>query len=295
MVDKKNNHSKLLGLIGSVVVVSLIITGFIFSKGEVVAKVGNNSISKDDLYTMMVDQYGEAALDTLIANKIVELESDEKDIKVKDSEIEAELETLKSSYENDEAFNEALTSSGASMESVKENIRSYLLTEKLLNDRVTITDDQIKEYFEANKETFAQQEQVQASHILVEDEAAAKEVKKKLDDGGDFAQLAKEYSTDSSNAESGGELGFFSKGDMVAEFEEKAFSMKTDEISDPVKTEFGYHIIKITDKKDAKEAVLEDHQEEVKNILFDQALQTEYPAWLQEQKEEYKIENLLKS
>ncbi|MGD6801187.1 foldase protein PrsA [Rossellomorea vietnamensis] len=294
-MDKKNNHSKLLGLIGSVVVVSLIITGFIFSKGEVVAKVGNNSISKDDLYTMMVDQYGEAALDTLIANKIVELESDEKDIKVKDSEIEAELETLKSSYENDEAFNEALTSSGASMESVKENIRSYLLTEKLLNDRVTITDDQIKEYFEANKETFAQQEQVQASHILVEDEATAKEVKKKLDDGGDFAQLAKEYSTDTSNAESGGELGFFSKGDMVAEFEEKAFSMKTDEISDPVKTEFGYHIIKITDKKDAKEAVLEDHQEEVKNILFDQALQTEYPAWLQEKKEEYKIENLLKS
>lgn len=294
-MDKKNNHSKLLGLIGSVVVVSLIITGFIFSKEEVVAKVGNNSISKDDLYTMMVDQYGEAALDTLIADKIVELESDKKDIKVKDSEIEAELETLKSSYENDEAFNQALTSSGASMESVKENIRSYLLTEKLLNDRVTITDDQIKEYFEANKETFAQQEQVQASHILVEDEAAAKEVKKKLDDGGDFAQLAKEYSTDTSNAESGGELGFFSKGDMVAEFEEKAFSMKTDEISDPVKTEFGYHIIKVTDKKDAKEAVLEDHQEEVKNILFDQALQTEYPAWLQEQKEEYKIENLLKS
>lgn len=294
-MDKKNNHSKLLGLIGSVVVVSLIITGFVFSKGEVVAKVGNNSISKDDLYTMMVDQYGEAALDTLIADKIVELESDKKDLKVKDSEIEAELETLKSSYENDEAFNQALTSSGASMESVKENIRSYLLTEKLLNDRVTITDDQIKEYFEANKETFAQQEQVQASHILVEDEAAAKEVKKKLDDGGDFAQLAKEYSTDTSNAESGGELGFFSKGDMVAEFEEKAFSMKTDEISDPVKTEFGYHIIKVTDKKDAKEAVLEDHQEEVKNILFDQALQTEYPAWLQEQKEEYKIENLLKS
>ncbi|MGD6965940.1 foldase protein PrsA [Rossellomorea vietnamensis] len=294
-MDKKNNHSKLLGLIGSVVVVSLIITGFVFSKEEVVAKVGNNSISKDDLYTMMVDQYGEAALDTLIADKIVELESDKKEIKVKDSEVEAELETLKSSYENDEAFNQALTSSGASMESVKENIRSYLLTERLLSDRVTITDDQIKEYFEANKETFAQQEQVQASHILVEDEAAATEVKKKLDDGGDFAQLAKEYSTDTSNAESGGELGFFSKGDMVAEFEEKAFSMKADEISDPVKTEFGYHIIKVTDKKDAKEAVLEDHQEEVKNILFDQALQTEYPAWLQEQKEEYKIENLLKS
>jgi foldase protein PrsA len=62
-----------------------------------------------------------------------------------------------------------------------------------------------------------------------------------------------------------------------------------------VKTEFGYHIIKVTDKKDAKEAVLDDHKEEIKDILFDQALQTEYGTWLEEQKEEYQIENLLKS
>ncbi|WP_240190037.1 peptidylprolyl isomerase [Bacillus sp. P14.5] len=294
-MNKKKNLGKLLGLIGSVAVVSLIITGFVFSKEEVVAKVGSNSISKDELYTMMVDQYGEAALDTLIADKIVELESGKRDVAVEESEIQEELEKIRSSYEDEEAFNEALASSGASLDSVKENIKSYLLTEKLLKDRVTITDEQIKEYFETNKETFAQQEQVQASHILVEDEAAAKEVKEKLDNGGDFAQLAKEYSTDTSNAESGGELGFFSKGDMVAEFEEKAFAMKTDEISDPVKTEFGYHIIQVTDKKNAKEAVLEDHKEEVKEILFDQALQTEYPAWLQEKKEDYKIENLLKN
>ncbi|MGF2614907.1 foldase [Rossellomorea vietnamensis] len=294
-MNKKKNLGKLLGLIGSVAVVSLIITGFVFSKEEVVAKVGSNSISKDELYTMMVDQYGEAALDTLIADKIVELESGKRDVAVEESEIQEELEKIRSSYEDEEAFNEALASSGASLDSVKENIKSYLLTEKLLKDRVTITDEQIKEYFETNKETFAQQEQVQASHILVEDEAAAKEVKEKLDNGGDFAQLAKEYSTDTSNAEYGGELGFFSKGDMVAEFEEKAFTMKTEEISDPVQTEFGYHIIQVTDKKEAKEAVLEDHKEEVEEILFDQALQTEYPAWLQEKKEDYKIENLLKN
>jgi foldase protein PrsA len=292
-MNKKKTQMKLLSLIGSVTVTGMLISGCASSTENVVAKVGSESISKDDLYTMMVDQYGEAALNTLIADKIVELESDEQEIKVSDKEIEKELQKLQESYEDEEAFNQALTSSGSSLESVKDNIKSYLLTQKLLKERVTVSDDQIKEYFEANKESFAQQEQVEASHILVEDEETAKEVKEKLDNGADFAEVAKEYSTDTSNAESGGELGFFAKGEMVAEFEEKAFSMAAEEISDPVKTEFGYHIIKVTDKKEAKEAVLEDHKEEIKDILFDQGLQTEYPVWLEEQKEDYKIENLL--
>ncbi|WP_421383779.1 foldase protein PrsA [Bacillus salacetis] len=291
-MNKKKSHIKLLSLIGSVAVSGMLISGC-SSTQDAVAKVGGESISKDDLYTMMVDQYGEAALNTLIADKIVELESEEQKIKVKDNEIEEELKKLQESYGDEEAFNQALTSSGSSLDSVKDNIKSYLLTQKLLQERVKVTDDQIKEYFEANKDSFAQQEQVEASHILVEDEETAKEVKEKLADGDDFAELAKEYSTDTSNAEAGGELGFFAKGEMVPEFEEKAFSMGVDEISDPVKTEFGYHIIKVTDKKEAQEAVFEDHKEEIKEILFDQVLQTEYPVWLEEQKEEYKIENLL--
>lgn len=292
-MNKKNNSIKLLSLIGSVVVVCLIITGFVFSKDEVVAKVGKDSISKDELYTMLVDQYGEAALDTLIADKIVELESDEQKIKVTDSEIEEELQKLQESYGDEEAFTQALTSSGTSLESVKSNIQSYLLTKKLLQDRISITDDGVQEYFETNKDSFAQQEQVEASHILVEDEETAKAVKEMLDNGEDFAQLAEEYSVDTSNAGSGGELGYFAKGEMVAEFEEKAFSMEIEEISDSVETEFGYHIIKVTDKKEAEEAVLEDHKEEIQEILYEQALQTEYPVWLEEQREEYEIEQLL--
>ncbi|MGD6958305.1 peptidylprolyl isomerase [Rossellomorea aquimaris] len=294
-MDKKKRSITLWSVIGGIVVVGTMLVMFGFSKDEVVAKVGDKSISKEDLYTTLVDQYGDAALDTLIAEKIVELESDKKNLTVKDSEIEEELESLKESYGGEEAFNEALASSGASLDSVKKNVQSFLLTEKLLKDRVSISDDQIKEYFEANKESFAQQEQVEASHILVEDEETAKEVKNNLDDGGDFAELAKEYSTDTSNAELGGELGYFAKGEMVTEFDDEAFAMKKGEISEPVKTEFGYHIIKVTDKKDAKEAVLDDHKEEIKDILFDQALQTEYGTWLEEQKEEYQIENLLKS
>ncbi|QHE63660.1 foldase [Rossellomorea vietnamensis] len=284
----------LWSIIGGVFLIGSLLAVFGFSKEDVVAKVGSESISKDDLYSTLVNQYGDGALDTLIAEKIVKLESEKKDLTVKDSEIKKELENIKAQYDSEEAFKEALASSGADLDSVKENIKTYLLTEKLLKDRVKITDDQIKEYFEANKDTFAQKEQVEASHILVDDEKTAQEVKKKLDDGGDFAELAKEYSTDTSNADSGGELGYFGKGEMVAEFDDKAFSMKKGEISEPVKTEFGYHIIKVTGKKEAKEAVLADHKDEIKDILFDQALQTEYGTWLAEKKKEYKIEKTLK-
>ncbi|XXM73076.1 foldase protein PrsA [Lysinibacillus sphaericus] len=291
----KKKSITLWSVLGFVVISGALLAAFGFSKEEVVAKVGNESISKDDLYSTLVDQYGEAALDTLIAEKIVELEGEKKEITIKDSEIGDELQSIKESYGGDDAFDEALASSGASVDGLKKNIETYLMTEKLLKDRVSITDDQIKKYFDENKDSFVQAEQVEASHILVEDEKTAQEVKKKLDDGGDFAELAKEYSTDTSNAESGGKLGFFAKGEMVEEFEDKAFAMKKGEISEPVKTEFGYHIIKVTDKKEAKEAVLEDHKEEIKETLSDQAMQTEYGTWLEEQKEKYDIDKRLKS
>jgi foldase protein PrsA len=153
-VDKKKRSITLWSVIGGIVLVGTMLVMFGFSKDEVVAKVGDKSISKEDLYTTLVDQYGGAALDTLIAEKIVELESDKKNLTVKDSEIEEELESLKESYGGEEAFNEALASSGASLDSVKKNVQSFLLTEKLLKDRVSISDDQIKEYFEANKDSF---------------------------------------------------------------------------------------------------------------------------------------------
>ena len=136
-------------------------------------------------------------------------------------------------------------------------------------------------------------EQVQASHILVADEETAKEVAQKLKDGGDFAELAEEYSTDASNAKKGGQLSYFPRGEMVTEFDEAVFAMEIDEISSPVKTSCGYHIIHVTDKKAAKEAVFEDLKDELKEKLFEQKMQSEYGVYLNEIKEDYDIKNLL--
>lgn len=288
--------NKLFWIIGSMGLVIIILIGaLVFSlnnKEGYAASIDGEKIGMDELHELLVTQYGADGVNTLIAQKIVEKEIAKNDIKVTDKEIEAELAEYQEYYGGEESFNSVLESSGVKLADVKEDIKRNVATNKLLEDRIEITDEEMKTYFEENKAQYGQAEQVQASHILVEDEATAKEVKEKLDAGEDFADLAKEYSTDSSS-ESGGDLGYFGKGEMVAEFEEAAFSMEIGEISEPVKSEHGYHIIKVVDKKEAKDAVYEDVKDEVKDAIFDTKAQTEYSTWLSEKMEEYKAESLL--
>ena len=193
----------------------------------------------------------------------------------------------------EESFHAALEQSGMTEKDIKTEIVNYLKIVKLLESEVDITDEEMKTHFEDNKDSTNEPEQVEASHILVENEETANEVKERLEAGEDFAELAKEYSIDTSNAENGGGLGYFSKGTMVEEFENIAFSMKVGEIRDPVKTDYGYHLISVTDKKEAKEANFEDHKEKIKQTLFDQEISTEYSSWITEQREKLEIENTL--
>jgi foldase protein PrsA len=106
-------------------------------------------------------------------------------------------------------------------------------------------------------------------------------------------KLAKEYSTDDRSKDLGGELGYFSKGSMVSEFEDVAFGLAVDQVSKPVKTEYGYHIIKVEAKKKAKEANYKQSKAEIKATLLDQKIESEYTTWLENKKKSYDIENTL--
>lgn len=289
----KKNKKILFSILGAVLIALIVVAVVLVQKNNTAATVDGEKITKKELNEALNTQYGSTILDSLIADKIVDLEADKENIKVTDKEKKAEMDTLIESYGGEEAFNSALEANNASKADIEEQMVRYLKIKKLLEPSIEITDDEIKAYFEENKTNYDQAEQVEASHILVADEKTAKEVKKKLDDGGDFAKLAKEYSTDTATKEDGGELGYFSSGQMAEEFEKAAFSMKVDEISDPVKTDYGYHIIKVTGHKDAKAAKLEDHKDEIKEALLEQEIQTEYSTWLTEKKEKYKIKNYL--
>jgi len=264
-----------------------------FAKKETAASINGEKISKEELYQKMTNLYGKDTLDSLITNKVIELESEKQKVKVTGTEIDEELTKLQDSYGGEDAFASALQQNNVSIDQVREDIEHYLLAEKMIEPSIKITEKEMKTYFEKNKDSFDQKEQVKASHILVKDEATAKKVKKELDNGKDFAELAKKYSTDKSNAATGGELGYFAKGEMAEEFEKAAFSLKIDEVSEPVKTEFGYHIIKVSDKKAAKAAEYEEHKKEIKEKLMDEKIQAEYPNWLKEKKADYKIKKYL--
>lgn len=263
------------------------------AKGDVVARVNNEKITKDELYDFLVKENGQTALNSLIANKIIDLEAKKQNIEVTEDDVQKEIDDIAEQYGGRETFEQFLEMYGTSLDDIKENVKLNVKIEKLLGPDVKIEEDEMKAYFEENKESFGEQEQVKASHILVDSEEKASEVKEKLQSGEDFTELAKEYSIDTSNNEKGGELGFFARGAMVKEFEDAAFSMEIGQISDPIQTDYGYHIIKVEDKKPAKEATYEESKDEVKEILFQQKLPTVYQTWIQEKMGEYDIEILL--
>lgn len=281
-------------IVGAIVVIGLaVILIFSFTNREIVATVGDTKITKDELYDTLVKQGGANVLSQMIDAEIINQEVKKENIEVTDEEIDAEMENYMAQFGGEEMFEAALQQRGLTKDDLKGDIIQYVQIEKLVDSRITISDEEINEYFEENKDKLGQEEQVKASHILVEDEKTAKDLKKQLDEGADFAELAKEHSKDPGSAENGGDLGFFGKGKMVKEFEEAAFAAKVDEITEPVKSEKGYHIIKVAEKKEAKEATLEENKEEIKDTLYRNKVQTEYATWMNEKKQEYKINNKL--
>lgn len=278
-------------IVGLLAAAMLVLAGC-SNNAETVATVDGEKITKDDLYDVLVGIYGPDAVEALIDEKIVELEVKKADIEIPEEEIEKEMEQFKEEVGGEEAFEAALAGRDLSEDDFKKDIVQYLSIRKLMEPLVDLSDEEIEAYFEEHKDQFGEPEQVEARHIIVEDEKTAKELHEELKNGADFAELAKEHSTDGSAA-AGGDLGFFPREGMDPAFVDKAFSMKVGELSGPVKSSFGYHLIEVLDKKEAVDAKLKDHEEEIKEKLFEEKMQTEYVTWLEEKRDEYDIKNEL--
>ncbi|MEH7417642.1 peptidylprolyl isomerase [Neobacillus drentensis] len=290
---KKNKL--LTALLLAVIIAAGVFLTFTLNKENAVATINGETITKDELYDQMVAQYGSDTVGQMINNKIVEAEAAKKKITISTSTVNSEVDKLKEQYGGEDVFKQALVGNNTTLAALKSDVKNYLLIKKLLEPEIKITENEMKTYFNENKDSFATAEQVKASHILVADEKTAKEIKQKLDNGEDFATLAKKYSTDDSTKDNGGELGYFAKGTMVTEFDNAAFSLPVNTISDPVKTTYGYHIIKVEDKKAAQAANYEASKAEIKETLLDQKVDSEYQTWIDSKKKNYDIKNTLSS
>jgi peptidyl-prolyl cis-trans isomerase C len=245
----------------------------------------------------------------LIDKELAEQQIKAKQIQITDEQIDVRIEEIaKSRGKTVKDMEGEMAASGAKMEDVRKEIRLSMGLDKLLESEMsdadkTVSDEEAKKFYDDNIKQFSQPEQVQASHILLgtkDMDAAAKtaaktkaeEVLKLVKGGGDFAALAKEHSTCPSK-ERGGDLGYFAKEQMVPEFANAAWAMKVGDISDIVESQFGFHIIKVTGRKDAVTESFDKVKEQIVNNLKMQKRQQFWTTYRVKMREGAKIEKLV--
>ncbi len=228
-------------------------------------------------------------LDDLILEKLINKRA--ADTKVTDEEVAAKIEGFKAKMGSEEAFKAQIEKSGLTLDKVKENIRDGLRQERWIDSQIkgqdAVTDADAEDFYKKNPDQFKQPEQVRASHILItvekdakpevvaEKEKAAKAIADRVKKGEAFDKLAKELSEDPSAKQNSGDLNYFGREQMVPEFSDAAFKMKKDEISDPVRSSFGFHVIKVTDHKDAETVTFEKAKPKLLDFLKKQKRQGE--------------------
>jgi peptidyl-prolyl cis-trans isomerase C len=284
---------------------------------EVLARVNGEAVTKVDFDRLVKnmelsanqpipaerrDEILRKALDQLVTYTVLSQETKARQVTVSDADIEGNLKQMRAQFPNEEDFKKALAARGLTIEKLKSDARVDMSISKMMDAELATkpapTDVQIREFYDKNPDKF---ETARASHILFKvdekaDEAAKKKilaqaeaVLKQVKGGADFAGLAKKHSADGS-AQQGGDLGFFNKGQMVPAFDQAAFSMLPGQVSEIVTTQFGYHIIKVTDRKPV---AFDQVSPKIKEFLTEQQNRERAQAFIDGLKQKARIEVLV--
>lgn len=294
---------------------------------NVVLTVDGTPIKENDVREMMISRYGrqlqqmppeqlamvqqqmqQMILTDLISKTLLLNAAEKEGFEASEEDVAKEIEEISERIPEGQTFEDFAKSAGVDIDRIKSQIADDTKIRKLI-DKVTEdikkpAEEDVKKYYDEHPDEFSQKESVSASHILLStqeaaDDAAVAEVKAEAEklkaqlgeeDGKSFEELATAHSDCPSKAQ-GGSLGEFGRGQMVPEFEEAAFSQKVGEVGEPIKTQFGYHIIKVTEKKEAKKMPYAEVQEELATNLFEQAKGEEVKSYLTELRNKANIVN----
>jgi peptidyl-prolyl cis-trans isomerase C len=240
------------------------------SKPKALAVAGGKEITQQDV---------DAVLATLDPQNAAQYRSEEGQSRLLEEAVNRQLlfiDAVDSGLEQDKEFQQEL-------DKVKENMLRQYAVSKLL-DPVTVGDQEVKDFYKNNKDHFVNPVSIKASHILLKDEAKSNEVYEQIQQGTSFEDAAKASSCE------GVDLGYFGKGKMVQEFEDVAFVMTEGEVSKPVKTDFGYHIIKVYDRRIGKSRTFDEVKNELKNFLQAQKREDLYFGKIKTLREKYGVE-----
>ncbi len=226
------------------------------SGGSAVATVNGQPISRSEFDQRLESSpMGRTVLQQLVQETLIDQYAKNNNITVTDAELDARENQIKANFPSG-SWDEMLKARGLTESDVRNALREQIILDKALAKDVTVTPAQIKDYFDKNHATFDKPEQVTARHILVPSLALANQIEADLKSGQNFATLAKKYSTDPGSKDKGGELGSFRRGQMVPSFDKYAFSAPIGQISPPIKSPFGYHIIQVESRTPGQKATL---------------------------------------
>lgn len=227
-------------------------------------------------------------LDSIIVLKLIQKYGKNNGFVITDKDIDDELAKLKSNYKSEDEFIKELKTNKITINFLESQIKNQLLRDKIfakVTKNINVSDEEVKKYYDDNKETlFTVPEQIKVSHILIKftvpegqqltdeikNQAKAKieDIQNQLKNGARFEELAKKYSEDTVSGPQGGDIGFISKGQTIAEFENVAFALQVGQVSDIVQTSYGFHLIKVTDKKESYIKSFEEVKETIKSYLI---------------------------
>ncbi len=255
--------------------------------------------------TSELAQIREGVLDNLIARELLYQESQRKGIKADPKAVNEQLEAVEKKFPSEDQFKSWLKSVNLSKASLRSQLEQDQaireLIERQFAEKTEVSDEEIKAYYDSHPNSFKKPEQVKASHILIKVEPQAEESQKaearkklemiqgKLKKNEEFSALAKEYSEGPSSS-NGGDLGYFRRGQMVKTFEDAAFALKPGEVSGIVETQFGYHLIKVTDKTAESTMPYAEVEDKLGQYLQQEKLRKEIGAYVESLRSNAKVE-----
>jgi peptidyl-prolyl cis-trans isomerase C len=288
---------------------------------DVLARVNGETIAKADFEAAIRELEGRAGgpvpadqrdrifrgvLDQLIGYRLLVQESRARKIAVADAEVEARIDEIRKQFPSQEAFAQTLSERKMTVEGLRADAREGMLVNRLIEaemvGKLSVTPAQLDDFYKKNPDQFKAPERVRASHILIafpeNADAAAKaqartraeEILTALKAGNDFVDLAKTNSQDPGSAANGGDLGFFERGQMVPAFDKAAFSLPVNQVSDLVETNFGYHIIKVTEKQQARTLTLDEVKPRLQQFLENQNREQQTDAFVASLRAKGKVE-----
>lgn len=238
--------------------------------GGAIATVNGQPISRADFEAKLeASPVARNVLQQMVQEALIQQYAKNNNITVTDAEISQREDELKANFPNG-SWDEMLKARNLTEADVKTALQEQIILDKALAKDVTISPAQVKQYFDKNHAAFDKPEEVQARHILVPDLATANKIEAQLKQGKNFADLAKQYSTDPGSKDKGGELGWFRRGQMVPAFDKVAFTLPVGAISQPVKSPFGYHIIQVEGKQPGQTATLANSTPRIEEMLRQQ-------------------------